>query len=224
MDVLCGRSEQIGALFQTESCWTIRGLAEQLDCAVVSVRRWLVTVGYYSSFTHNGMWYTLREIPRFNRDGLWFHRTVGFSRQGTLSATLVHLGSHSAAGMSAEELGRKLQGRCHGVLAALHREGKLRRERRGGHYVYLAAEAGRHRQQCEELRRREASPKGLPAEIAVLLLAAFIKEPRASVEDLARGVQERSAVRVSARQVQELFELHGVKKTPRTRRRRLGKR
>jgi len=27
-------------------------------------------IGYYSSFTHNGKWYTLQDIPEFDTNGL----------------------------------------------------------------------------------------------------------------------------------------------------------
>ena len=34
------------------------------------------------SFTHNGGWYTLRSIPRFGRDGLWFESDIGLGTGG----------------------------------------------------------------------------------------------------------------------------------------------
>ena len=66
---------------------TIRaGLAGR---AVRSVYRDLAQVGYMSSFTDRGRFYTLASIPDFDEDGLWFHGGVGFSRVGTLKDTVV---------------------------------------------------------------------------------------------------------------------------------------
>jgi hypothetical protein len=79
------------ALFEQRPCWKISPLAEELQYAVPSVRRFLAQTGYYSSFTHNGGWYTLRSIPRFNRRGLWFYQDIGFSKAGPLTATIVAL-------------------------------------------------------------------------------------------------------------------------------------
>ncbi|MGB9498164.1 MAG: hypothetical protein ACKVE4_00100 [Dissulfuribacterales bacterium] len=66
-------SKQLIALFTKQPCWMIAPLADELRYSIPSVRRFLTAVGYYNSFTHNGKWYTLRSIPKFNRDGLWFH-------------------------------------------------------------------------------------------------------------------------------------------------------
>ena len=70
----------LSSLFEKQSCWRIDPLAAEMEYSVPSVRRFLAAVGYYSSYTHNGMWYTLRSIPRFDRDGLWFFSDIGFSR------------------------------------------------------------------------------------------------------------------------------------------------
>ncbi|MFH0996360.1 MAG: hypothetical protein V1844_12840, partial [Pseudomonadota bacterium] len=48
------------SLFAEQPCWMIEPLATQLRYSIPSVRRFLVQTGYYSSFTHNGGWYTLR--------------------------------------------------------------------------------------------------------------------------------------------------------------------
>ena len=95
-------------LFEKQPCWMIQPLADAMHYSIPSVRRFLAEAEYYSSFTHNGRWYTLRRIPRFNRDGLWFHQNIGFSRAGSLTNTLIALIGRSPAGMSAEQLGAKL--------------------------------------------------------------------------------------------------------------------
>jgi hypothetical protein len=209
------RSEQMSEMFDACPCWTIGGLARELEYSVVSTRRLLSQVGYYSSFTHNSAWYTLQGIPRFDRDGLWFHQGIGFSCQRSLTRTLVYLAENSPAGMTAAEIGQRLHCRCHGVLFTLCEQGKLRREKRGHCHVYLAldpAVSARQREQWCGL----AEPAGhLPAEVAVLVLAAFIREPTASYEDLARRVGRQISMPISAAQVEHLFVEHGVKKTTR---------
>jgi hypothetical protein len=67
------------ALFDQQPCWMIEPLASELGYSVPSTRRFLGEVGYFSSFTHNGKWYTLRSSPHFDQDGLWFHDVIGFS-------------------------------------------------------------------------------------------------------------------------------------------------
>jgi len=206
--------KRLSTLFIEQPCWKIEPLAAELRYSIPSVRRFLAELGYYSSFTHNGAWYTLRSIPRFDSDGLWFHRDVGFSRAGSLTNALVDLTTRSAAGMSAEQLGTKLRCRCHSVLVQLCRQGRLQRQKIGNSHVYLAVDPGiaavqRQSVECLSIAR-------LPAEIAVLILVEFIRKPDSSFEQLARAISRDKGVIVKAAQIERLFDQHGLKKTIRT--------
>ncbi len=167
--------QRLASLFAKQPCWMIEPLAAEMDYSIPSVRRFLSRTGYYSSFTHNGKWYTLRAIPRFSRDGLWFYRDIGFSRAGSLTSTLIELTSRSAAGMTAEMLGEKLRCRCHTILVQLCRRGKLQRDKAGRCYVYLAADPHTAAGQRRAMALKDLPPAPLPAEIAVLVLVAFIR-------------------------------------------------
>lgn len=210
------RCKQVRSLFGDQALWMIGGLASRLDCSVPSVRRFLSAAGYYSSFTHNGKWYTLHTVPRFDRRGLWFSDDVGFSRSGSLTNTLVHLVDASSAGMTADELGRTLRCRCHGMLVRLLRCGRLDREKFGRRHVYLATDDRIRSEQREALARSDATFAPLAAEVAVLVLAAFIRDPSASFEELVEELPRRHHVRVTPGRIRALFEEHGLKKTPRT--------
>jgi len=177
-----------------------------------SVRRFLSKTGYYSSFTHNGKWYTLRTTPRFSRDGLWFYRDIGFSRASSLTNTLFDLTSCSPAGMTAEMLGEKLRCRCHTILVQLYRRGKLQRKKAGRSYVYLAADPHAAAVQCRTMALKDLPPAPLPAETAVLALVAFIRNPQASFKKLAKTLSTTRNVTVDAVQI-ERFDLYGLKKT-----------
>ena len=207
-------SERISTLFLDQPCWMIEPLAAELRYSIPSVRRFLTQVGYYSSFTHNGGWYTLRSIPRFGQEGLWFYSHIGFSRAGTLTNTLVDLTTRSVVGMTAEQLAAKLRCRCHSVLVQLCRQGRLQRHKIGHSHVYLALDpdiASVQRQTLESL-----SVIQLPAEIAVLILVEFIRNPDSSFEQLAKAISRKKSVTVKVAQIERLFDQHGLKKTIRT--------
>ena len=197
------------SLFGKQPCWMIAALAKELNYSIPSVRRFLVQVGYFSSFSHNGRWYTLSSIPGFGKDGLWFYRDIGFSRAGSLTNTLVALTSASAGGMTADQLGEKLRCRCHSVLVQLCRQGRLQRQKVGRSNLYLAADTDTARKQRLHLRQ----PVQLAAEIEVLVLAEFIRAPQASFKHLAKTVSRVAGVRIDTGQIRELFDRHGLKKT-----------
>ncbi len=54
----------------------------------MSVFRRLVELGYYSSCSHSGRYYTWKELPTFDENGLWSYRGILFSKEGTLRRTL----------------------------------------------------------------------------------------------------------------------------------------
>ena len=194
----------------------IKPLAAKLQYSIASVRRFLAETEYYSSFTHNGGWYTLRSIPRFGRNGLWFYRDIGFSRAGTLTKTLVALISGSPAGMSAEMLGETLRCRCHGVLVNLWRKGAIMREKVGRCQVYFAADPHKSASQRQALAAQHPPKESFSAEMAVLILAEFIRSPDSSFEQLAEKISRIKNVTVNPQQIEQLFDQHGLKKTGQT--------
>lgn len=208
--------QRLVSFFAQTPCWMIQPLAAEMQYSIPSVRRFMAEVGYYSSFTHNGGWYTLRSIPRFGRNGLWFYHDIGFSRAGTLTKTLITLIARSPAGMSAEMLGETLQCRCHGVLVNLWRKGKIQRQKMGRCQVYFAADPHKAESQRQALSAQNPPEVRFSAEIAVLVLAEFIRTPDSSFEQLAEKISRNKDVTVNARQIELLFDQHGLKKTIQT--------
>ena len=213
MAVVSKISEKLIALFTKQPCWMIEPLASELKYSIPSVRRFLTTSGYYSSFTHNGKWYTLCSIPSFNRDGLWFHHQIGFSRAGSLTKTLVALTENSTAGITAEQLGEKLNCRCHTVLVQLHRKKKLQRQKTGHSFIYLAADPRTAARQRQAISAQSTQIQQLPAEIAVLVLVEFIRNPKAGFAQIANKIKRSRKVTIEAVQIERLFQQYALKKT-----------
>jgi len=209
-------SQRLVSLFGQNPCWMIQPLAAKMQYSIPSVRRFLAEVGYYSSFTHNGAWYTLQSIPRFGRNGLWFHCDIGFSRAGSLTKTLTTLVTESPAGMSAEMLGDTLRCRCHGVLVNLWRKGSIQREKIGRCQVYFATDPHKADRQRQARSAQHPSKVQFSAEIAVLVLAEFIRSPDSSFDQLAKKISKSKKVTVRPEQIEHLFDQHGLKKTMQT--------
>lgn len=204
-------NHRLTSAFEMQKCWMIEPLSRQMNYSIPSVRRFLAKAGYYSSFTHNGRWYTLASIPKFGREGLWFYKEIGFSNAGSLTRTLVRLIERSPGGMTADQLGEKLRCRCHAVLVELYRKGRVQRQKYGRSYVYLAADPDTASHQLRAFQKPKAPL--LPAEMAILVLVEFIHSPEAGFQQLANAVTRRTGAVIKADQVQALFERHGIKKT-----------
>ncbi|MDA8398786.1 MAG: hypothetical protein M0008_01830 [Actinomycetota bacterium] len=72
--------------------------------ADATVFRKLAALGYRTSYSHRGRYYTLDEVARFDAVGLWSFRAVYFSKFGTLVATAEALVAAAEAGYDAGEL------------------------------------------------------------------------------------------------------------------------
>lgn len=209
-------SERLGKLFHRRKCWMLAELAHSLGYALISVRRFLNRIGYFRSYTHNGKWYTLRDSPRFNRDGIWHHKDIGFSKHGSLTATIGYLVGRSPTGLSARELAEKLQHPCHAVLTILHKGQELDRVKVTGEFRYLATEEQINRRQREQaaLVLPPGPTTSLSTQAAIWVLVAYIKDPGLSFEQIAARLQEQRKVAVATESIQRFFQEHDLKKTP----------
>lgn len=189
----------------------------------MSVFRRLREQGYYSSFTHAGRYYTLGDIPQFDEQGLWFRQGVGFSRSGTLKATLVHLTETAACGYTHVELERVLRLRVHNTLLGLVQQGRLGRERLEKAYLYVSALPNRAEEQVRARQRiavAEPASAPLPAVTVIEVLVEALTAGRIMVAPsvVAQRLEARG-VAVTGAQVGQVFTQYGVstgKKTARS--------
>jgi len=194
----------------------------------MTVFRRLTRIGYHSSYSHAGRFYTLRRVPEFDTDGLWQHEGIGFSAAGTLKQTVVVLVEKAEDGRLHRELQARLGLRVQNTLADLVGHGQLGRDRFEGEYLYVSAQA--ERAAVQVTRRREMGTGVMPAEAPVEVEPSLVLEVLlevihgAGLEADAEQVAGRLAARgVSANvaQVAEVFRRYGVeKKTARSRSRR----
>ena len=191
-----------------------------------SLFRDLAALGYLSSYTHTGRYYTLVSVPEFDADGLWRYQGIGFSRDGTLKATVQRLVETADAGRTQHELQLRLGVRVHNPLLDLVEDTKLGRESIEHEYVYVAAARARAAGQLE--RRRALVTAGAartpPAAIEVEVLIEVIHGARVPPPDAAAVVARLGArgIRATVSEVVVVLDRHGLggKKTAPSRSRR----
>jgi hypothetical protein len=204
--------ERLMELFRGQRCWMLATLAAGLECSASTARRTLRQAGYCRSYTHNGMWYTLRGIPRFDRDGIWFWKDAGFSRHGNLVETIRYWIERSPAGLTAAQIEQRLNHPCQAVLSLLHKHGRIARTGSARKYIYIGAEAAAAQRQREALAAAQVLPVLVP-EVAVWVLVEHIHDPALSFVRLAQRVTRAHGFRVDPRQIEAFFRTHALKKT-----------
>lgn len=194
----------------------LRGLCEMLATqSRMTVFRRLREVGYRTSYTHRGRYYTLADIPEFDEFGLWFHGDVGFSHAGTLKETTAVQVNQASDGRTHGELAHLLRVRVHNTLLDLFRQGRIGREPYRGRILYVSADA---EQAAEQVRCRREADRVLAevlrvpsveetVEILVEALRGAAEIP--SPLDIARRLAARG-VPVEPRHVRHVYEGHGL--------------
>jgi hypothetical protein len=189
-----------------------------------TVFRILGRMGYLSSSSHAGKYYTLARTPSFDADGLWAHSGVLFSSHRTLRNTVVHLVNKAPAGHTHPELQDRLRLRVYDTLhdlVAAHEIGRAEIEQL---YLYVSAEPARAEAQIDERQRLISKPPSaapLPdAAVVIEVLLAVIHSPKPDVETLAALLRAQGKA-IAPGQVEAVWAHYELgKKKPASRRSR----
>jgi hypothetical protein len=216
--------ETLRKLVKKRSVFDLDALFDALGTrSRMTVFRRLRQVGYLSSFTHGGRFYTLEDIPQFDELGLWFHRDIGFSQAGTLKETVVLQVEKTPEGRTHEELQHLLRVRAHNTLLELLRRGRIGRERLQGVYLYVSADSRRAAEQVAARKKLRASLAEMlrvatDEEVVEVLVEALKEGPEIPTpERVARRLVARG-IRLEPHHVAQVYEEHGLvpgKKTAR---------
>lgn len=193
----------------------------------MSVFRRLRDIGYLSSYTHAGRYYTLEDIPVFDMHGLWFHQGIGFSRSATLKATLVGLIEGAEAGRTHGELEQIVRLRGHNALLRVVKDGLVRRERVDRAFLYVSADEVRASRQVSkrwEILQQAQQTRPLAPALVIEVLVEVIQASEVTAQPavVARRLSARDLA-VSAQQVEMVYREHRLvagKKTAGSRRSR----
>jgi len=161
-------ADQLQAFLHQARVATLDQLKQVLGTTgTMTVFRRLKALGYRSSYSHRGQYYTLQEIAAFDAQGLWEWHGVRFSRYGNLVETAWQFVEVADRGVSAGELQQVLHVACQRALLKLHRDGRVARARFGGVQVYLSQDPDRQRLQRGRHQAATAAAEIMPPQVEV---------------------------------------------------------
>ncbi len=170
------KREQLIHLFEQHKVIDMPLLLRETERSQRTVFRYLKKLSHLSSYTHAGGYYTLKEIPSFDKNGIWRYNEIGFSRYGTLKDTISHLVESSDTGRTHSELQNLLQVRVQNSLNNLMQEKTINREVLGGSFVYISTDSSRavqqlsYRHKCMEEVIKPKQPSIDPYIVIAILL------------------------------------------------------
>jgi hypothetical protein len=182
--------------FKKERIVTVTLLVTWLACSVPTARRRLKEWRAYTSYNHNGRYYTLPGIAEFDEHGLWRYRGVFFSKHGNLKQTVVHLITHSEHGLSSSELGELLGLQPRSFLSHFRTHPGLYREELRGRWIWFAADPRvRKIQKQTRLAHAAVQESRMPSDMeAVMILVDLINHPQSRLEGIAHRLKQKGLV------------------------------
>lgn len=196
-------------------------LQRTLDVSGRTVFRVLGRMGYLSSYSHAGRYYTLARIPSFDADGLWAHSGVLFSSHGTLRNTVVHLVDKAPAGHTHAELQDRLRLRVYDTLHDLVAAREIACADIEQVYLYVSAEPKRAKAQIAGRRRLIAEPSQpgpLPDAAVIEVLLAVIHSPKPDIGGVAALMRAQGKA-ITPEQIEAVWAHYELgKKKPASRR------
>jgi hypothetical protein len=103
----------------------------------MTVFRKLSTLGYISSYSHSGKYYSLKRLARYNKYGIWSYKSALFSKNGTLKKTIEYLVGRSTQGYTASELSKIVKVKVEDALLELVKNKIIIRKKISGIYIYF---------------------------------------------------------------------------------------
>jgi hypothetical protein len=159
MNVIRYPTDTLARLLRDQKIATMPQLKNALGTSVTfTVLRKLAPLGYRSSYSHGGTYYTLDAIAQYDERGLWSYRDIHFSRHGTLLNTAATLVTSASAGYFTHELDDVVQVATKDALRHLVEQDRLSRRELAGRYLYCAKERQRRQEQWAA-RQAQQSPE-----------------------------------------------------------------
>jgi hypothetical protein len=197
--------------FISEQVMTLSQLEAILSCSQRSVQRYLSKWGGLRSYNHNGKYFSLPVLARFDSFGVWKYRDIGFSQFGNLKDTVIQLINNSPAGLSATELGEILGVNAHSFMSQFRFNPGLKREKWEGRLVYFCAKYDiLIAQQRKRFAGQPVSPFPSDAQ-AIIILVALLKNPKGTIEKLVK-IMRKEHKGITITMVEHLLEHHGLLK------------
>ncbi len=195
---------------------TLQSLARLLSASVRTVQRVISPLDTIRSYDHNGRYFSLEKLARFDSIGIWEYNNIHFSKFGTLKSTLVAIINNSTRGMDASQIKDVLGMDTRSFLFQYKDVSGIKREKIGNHYVYFSSDKNRFSEQLANREQGLVSPAKAPLEgiAAIRVLVETIKYPDFTFEQLSKHLSTQG-LKIKPQVIEDFFIFYGIeKKTP----------
>jgi hypothetical protein len=184
-------------------------------CSTMTAWRILNSHGYFTSYNCNAKYYTLADIPLFDKYGLWAYEKICFSKYGSLTNTVKTLVCISPAGLTKNELYKLVGVNITSILTKLYRQGKIYRKKvyTIASFIYFQPNKDDWQKQLskreDEILQKAGYKSGLPLPeperiIAVLVEMIQRQQVQLQPQQLSRRLS-RKGIKISTSEIDTIF-------------------
>ncbi len=200
-------------LFYRDKVLTKKQILQMSGCSTMTAWRILNAHGYITSYNCNAKYYTLADIPLFDKYGLWTYENICFSKYGSLTNTVKTLVCISPSGLTKDELYKLLGVNITPILTTLYRQGKIYRKKVNtiASFIYFQPNKDDWEKQSskreDEILQKTGYKLGLPEPeriIAVLVEIIQRHQVQLQPQQLSRRLS-RKGIKISTSEIDEIF-------------------
>lgn len=201
-------------IFKKSKVLTLDEMSKRRQCSIRTVQRQFAALSVLRSYNKNSRYYTLADIPEFNNYGIWGYQGIFFSKFGDLKNTVRQIIVNSEKGLSGNEIGEIVRLQPRSFMHHFRELDGIFREKVGGVYIYFSDDPAVYERQSRK-RSQEHEAQHIGDAVAVKLLVAYIKNPKASAEELSGTLVQKHRCHVSPADIVSFLSFHDLlKKTP----------
>jgi len=197
-------------IIRSKKIQTFEQILKHVRCSDVTLRRDIRRIKGITSYTHQGRFITLKGIPKFDNNGIWFYRKVGFTKYKNSLELIVHLINSSGEGLSREQIQEILKIQIYQQIQTLLKRNELYRSKIGNRYIYLPEELAKNQKKRMQLLNANNVEEYYDAmvrssDLVALLKAVLIeKKIKINVKNL-KGFTQKYSLKIPLKKVEQLL-------------------
>jgi DeoR/GlpR family transcriptional regulator of sugar metabolism len=204
-------------IIRSKKIQTFEQILKHVSCSEITLRRDIRHINGITSYTHQGRFITLTDIPEFDNNGIWFYRKVGFTKYKNSLELIVHLINNSREGLSREQIQEILKIQIYQQIQTLLKRNELYRSKIGNKYIYLPEELAKNKKKRLQLLNANNVEEYYDAMVSfsdlVALLKAVLVEKKIKIDikNLKRFTQKYS-LKIPLKKVEQLLLKYNLTK------------
>ena len=166
------------------------------------------------SYNHNGKFYTMPNLAKFNTYGIWTNPVANFSMYGNLYETIVFLIDKSSAGYSPGEISIILKIKPYDSLSKLLKQQRIRKTKVSTRIIYFSNKEDIYLKQLSERNDKIESPNKvhlLEKDVIISVLAEIILTNSLDIKLLKKSLQRKNKD-IRFGDIETVISCYGLKK------------